>query len=97
MNVHVTLWFNYSGCFFTIFSVVTSSIYYSVEILLSHDTELDALEADMGFETESDGVPSYLQPDKDSDLDSELNLPSAPSGHAANPAGRVNMQVIHFF
>ncbi|XP_047960998.1 vacuolar protein sorting-associated protein 60.1 [Salvia hispanica] len=54
--------------------------------------ELDALEADMGFETESDGVPSYLQPDKDSDLDSELNLPSAPSGHAANPAGRVNMQ-----
>ncbi|XP_042054037.1 vacuolar protein sorting-associated protein 60.1-like [Salvia splendens] len=54
--------------------------------------ELDALEADMGFETESDGVPSYLQPDKDSDLDSELNLPSAPSGHAANPAGRANMQ-----
>ncbi|KAG6434209.1 hypothetical protein SASPL_105832 [Salvia splendens] len=54
--------------------------------------ELDALEADMGFETESDGVPSYLQPDKDSDLDSELNLPSAPSGYAPNPAGRSNMQ-----
>ncbi|KAL1546102.1 vacuolar protein sorting-associated protein 60.1-like [Salvia divinorum] len=54
--------------------------------------ELDALEADMGFETESDGVPSYLQPDKDSDLDSELNLPSAPSGHAPFPAGRATMQ-----
>ncbi|KAK6156233.1 hypothetical protein DH2020_010481 [Rehmannia glutinosa] len=50
--------------------------------------ELDALEADMGFETEGDGVPSYLQPDKESDLDAELNLPSAPSG----PAGRANVQ-----
>jgi len=49
--------------------------------------ELDALEADMGMETEGDGVPSYLQPE--TDLDAELNLPSAPSGHAA-PAGRVN-------
>lgn len=47
--------------------------------------ELDALEADMGFETESDGVPSYLQPDKESDLDSELNLPSAPTGGAPRP------------
>ena len=45
--------------------------------------ELDALEADMGLETESDGVPSYLQPDRESDLDSELNLPSAPTGQAA--------------
>ncbi|KAF9675026.1 hypothetical protein SADUNF_Sadunf10G0188800 [Salix dunnii] len=53
--------------------------------------ELDALEADMGMETESDGVPSYLQPDKESDLDSELNLPSAPTGHGA-PAGRYNAQ-----
>ncbi|KAF4401216.1 vacuolar protein sorting-associated protein 60.2 [Cannabis sativa] len=44
--------------------------------------ELDALEADMGMETESDGVPSYLQPDKESDLDAELNLPSAPMGYA---------------
>lgn len=52
--------------------------------------ELDALEADMGLETESDGVPSYLQPDKESDLDAELNLPSAPSGHSAVPAGQVN-------
>lgn len=42
----------------------------------------------MGFETEGDGVPSYLQPDKESDLDSELNLPSAPIG------GRANAQVM---
>ncbi|CAI0442348.1 unnamed protein product [Linum tenue] len=47
--------------------------------------ELDALEADMGFETEADGVPSYLQPDKEQDLDAELNLPTAPMGHAARP------------
>ncbi|XP_062091724.1 vacuolar protein sorting-associated protein 60.1-like [Humulus lupulus] len=51
--------------------------------------ELDALEADMGMETEADGVPSYLQPDKESDLDAELNLPSAPMGYAAT-AGRSN-------
>lgn len=56
-------------------------------------TELDALEADMGMETESDGVPSYLQPDKEPDLDSELNLPSAPIGQAAAAAGRNNAQV----
>ncbi|CAL8997775.1 unnamed protein product [Prunus brigantina] len=54
--------------------------------------ELDALEADMGLETEADGVPSYLQPDKESDLDAELHLPSAPIGHAASPAGRSNAQ-----
>ncbi|VAH12039.1 unnamed protein product [Triticum turgidum subsp. durum] len=48
--------------------------------------ELDALEADMDFESNS--VPSYLQPDKETDLDSELNLPAAPSGHAAIPANR---------
>ncbi|KAG6680452.1 hypothetical protein I3842_13G043700 [Carya illinoinensis] len=53
--------------------------------------ELDALEADMGMETEADGVPSYLQPDKEPDLDAELNLPSAPSGQAV-PAGRSNAQ-----
>ncbi|GMI83330.1 hypothetical protein like AT3G10640 [Hibiscus trionum] len=52
--------------------------------------ELDALEADMG--TEADGVPSYLQPDKEElDLDAELNLPTAPSGNAA-VAGRANAQ-----
>ncbi|KAF9598946.1 hypothetical protein IFM89_033144 [Coptis chinensis] len=47
--------------------------------------ELDALEADMGMETESEGVPSYLQPDKESDYEAELNLPAAPSGHAVAP------------
>ncbi|XP_060212542.1 vacuolar protein sorting-associated protein 60.1-like [Lycium barbarum] len=52
--------------------------------------ELDALEADMEFEGE--GVPSYLQPDKEPDLDSELNLPSAPMGHAPMPGGRNNTQ-----
>ncbi|XP_068663374.1 vacuolar protein sorting-associated protein 60.1-like [Aristolochia californica] len=53
--------------------------------------ELDALEADMGAETESDGVPSYLQADKESDLDAELNLPSAPTGQGAAPPGRQNV------
>ena len=43
------------------------------------NAELDALEADMDFESES--VPSYLQPDQES----ELNLPAAPTGHAAAP------------
>jgi len=52
--------------------------------------ELDALEADM--ESESEGVPSYLQPDRESDLDSELNLPSAPTGQTAVPHGRSNVQ-----
>lgn len=57
------------------------------------NAELDALEADMGMETEADGVPSYLQPDKEPDLDAELNLPSAPTGNAAAAAGRANAQV----
>ncbi|XP_022746667.1 vacuolar protein sorting-associated protein 60.2 [Durio zibethinus] len=53
--------------------------------------ELDALEADMG--SEADGVPSYLQPDKEEpDLDAEFNLPSAPTGNTAAPAGRSNAQ-----
>ncbi|KAL2492311.1 Uncharacterized protein Adt_27939 [Abeliophyllum distichum] len=56
--------------------------------------ELDAMEADMGMETEGDGVPSYLQPDKESDLDAELNLPSAPTGHS--PGGRTNGQLTSF-
>jgi charged multivesicular body protein 5 len=47
--------------------------------------ELDALEADMGLEAEPDGMPSYLQDDKDSELESDINLPAAPSGHAAQP------------
>lgn len=49
----------------------------------------------MGFETEG-GVPSYLQPDKESDLEGELNFPSAPTGHAPVPPGRVNMQVMPY-
>jgi len=57
------------------------------------DAELDALEADMGTETESDAVPSYLQPDKEPDLDAELNLPAAPTGNAAPPS-RQNAQVL---
>ncbi|PWA95892.1 SNF7 family protein [Artemisia annua] len=55
--------------------------------------ELDALEADMGEETESEGVPSYLQPDNEPE---ELNLPTAPSGHAV-PAGRANNQAVDEF
>ncbi|KAK6138017.1 hypothetical protein DH2020_028244 [Rehmannia glutinosa] len=47
--------------------------------------ELDELEADMGFETE---VPAYLQPD----MEAELNLPSAPTGHAPIPSARANVQ-----
>jgi hypothetical protein len=62
-------------------------------VLFILNAELDALEADMGMETESDGVPSYLQPDKESDLDAELNLPSAPTGQGA-PASRYNAQVL---
>ncbi|KAI3799598.1 hypothetical protein L1987_34897 [Smallanthus sonchifolius] len=58
--------------------------------------ELDALEADMGQETEGEGVPSYLQPDNEPDLSEELNLPSAPSGHAV-PSGRVNNQAVDEF
>ncbi|KAL8170491.1 hypothetical protein V2J09_022295 [Rumex salicifolius] len=53
--------------------------------------ELDGLEFDM--ESESQGVPSYLQPDKDSDLESEISLPSAPTRPAAVPAGRNSAQV----
>ncbi|GJV96809.1 vacuolar protein sorting-associated protein 60.2 [Tanacetum coccineum] len=52
--------------------------------------ELDALEADMGFEMDGEGVPLYLQPDNEPDYE-EVNLPSAPSGHAV-PARRVNNQ-----
>ncbi|KAK9170309.1 hypothetical protein Syun_002449 [Stephania yunnanensis] len=55
--------------------------------------ELEGLEADMGMETESDSVPSYLQPDKEPDTDAELNLPSAPTGHAGAPPNRNNAQV----
>lgn len=44
------------------------------------NSELEGLEADMGNETEADGVPSYLQPDKEPDLVDELNLPPPPNG-----------------
>ncbi|GMI70090.1 hypothetical protein like AT3G10640 [Hibiscus trionum] len=48
--------------------------------------ELDALEADMG--SEADGIPSYLQPDKEEpDFDTELNLPAAPTGHTTAAQG----------
>ncbi|PIN26623.1 hypothetical protein CDL12_00603 [Handroanthus impetiginosus] len=48
--------------------------------------ELDELEADMGLETEGDGVPAYLQSDK------EPNLPPAPASHAPNPPYRENVK-----
>ncbi|KDP45147.1 hypothetical protein JCGZ_17479 [Jatropha curcas] len=54
------------------------------------DIDEEELMGDMGMETEADGVPSYLQPDKEPDLDAELNLPSAPTGNAAAPVGRNN-------
>ncbi|KAH9611424.1 hypothetical protein KSS87_009823 [Heliosperma pusillum] len=50
--------------------------------------ELDALELDM--ESESQGVPSYLQSEPDTLED--LNLPSAPIGTTAVPGGRANVQ-----
>ena len=60
-------------------------------ILSIYHAELDALEADMGMETESDGVPAYLQPDKEPNLEEELNLPPAPTGHAPVPPGRAQV------
>ncbi|XP_049387347.1 vacuolar protein sorting-associated protein 60.1-like [Solanum stenotomum] len=63
-------------------------ISYSVPDDIDEDEllgELDALEADM--DTEGEGVPSYLQPDKEPDLDAEFSLPSAPTGHGPMPAG----------
>lgn len=58
------------------------------------DSELDALEADMGNETEADGMPSYLQPDTETDYDNELNLPAAPVGA---PHGRVQVKFLDLF
>lgn len=68
-------------------------LYFVFKIFLVINIELDALEADMGAETESDAVPSYLQPDKESDLDSELNLPAAPMGNGSAVPNGVNHQV----
>ncbi|XP_057550795.1 vacuolar protein sorting-associated protein 60.2-like [Amaranthus tricolor] len=50
--------------------------------------ELDALELDM--ESESQGVPSYLQ--SEPDVEEELNLPPAPSGPTGVPTGKTNVQ-----
>ncbi|CAL5363084.1 unnamed protein product [Camellia sinensis] len=47
--------------------------------LAKSTTKLESLEADIGMETEGDGVLAYYQPD----LEAELNLPLAPTGHAA--------------
>lgn len=67
------------------------SVFYLLVLIIY--AELDALEADMGTATESDAVPSYLQPDKESDLDAELNLPAAPMGNASAVPNRVRPQV----
>ncbi|MBA0725583.1 hypothetical protein Golax_022158, partial [Gossypium laxum] len=51
--------------------------YVDEEELMS---ELDALEADMG--SEADGIPYYLQPDKEEpDVDTEFKLPASPTGN----------------
>ncbi|RRT58572.1 hypothetical protein B296_00042040 [Ensete ventricosum] len=70
-------------------------VIYHIELLYVglDNAELDALEADMGAETESDAIPSYLQPDKESNLDAELNLPAAPTGNSAAVPNRVRPQV----
>ena len=83
--------------FILFFNSGFTCVLFEMSILpfLFHIAELDALEADMGLETEADGVPSYLQPDKEPDLDAELNLPSAPMGQTA-PAGRSNAHVCSF-
>lgn len=78
-----------SGSF--LYSDKCNSLLFFFAVL--HHPELDALEADMGAETESDAMPSYLQPDKEHDLQPELDLPAAPSGHAAAaPPARQNAQ-----
>ncbi|XWS57114.1 hypothetical protein CRYUN_Cryun09bG0143700 [Craigia yunnanensis] len=69
----------------------SENLRHRYEMMDLMDVKLDALEADMG--SEADGVPSYLQPEKDEpDLDAELNLPSALTGNTAAPAGRSNAQ-----
>lgn len=45
----------------------------------------------MGNETEADGMPSYLQPDTETDYDNELNLPAAPTGRNGASQGRVQV------
>lgn len=50
--------------------------------------ELDALEADMGTETESSQMPSYLQPDKEPEFDTEF--PAVPSAHTTGQQAQAN-------
>ncbi|KAG9145364.1 hypothetical protein Leryth_008283 [Lithospermum erythrorhizon] len=52
--------------------------------------ELDALEADMSLEIEGEGVPSYLQPDKEPNLEVGHSFPSTPTRNRSTPVGRVN-------
>ncbi|CAD5185143.1 unnamed protein product [Musa acuminata subsp. malaccensis] len=56
------------------------------------NAELDALESDMGAKMESDAIPSYLQPDTETDLDAKLNLPAAPTSNAAAMPNRARQQ-----
>ncbi|CAL9770248.1 unnamed protein product [Musa acuminata subsp. burmannicoides] len=56
------------------------------------NAELDALESDMGAKMESDAIPSYLQPDTETDLDAKLNLPVAPTSNAAAMPNRARQQ-----
>ncbi|GMP82083.1 hypothetical protein CsSME_00036548 [Camellia sinensis var. sinensis] len=56
------------------------------------DAKLESLEADIGMETEGDGVLAYLQPD----LEAKLVLPLAPTGHAA-PAVQLVESTTRYF
>ncbi|CAL9058381.1 unnamed protein product [Musa banksii] len=56
------------------------------------NAELDALESDMVAKMESDAIPSYLQPDTETDLDAKLNLPAAPTSNAAAMPNRARQQ-----
>lgn len=47
----------------------------------------------MGAKMESDAIPSYLQPDTETDLDAKLNLPAAPTSNAAAMPNRARQQV----
>nr|XP_018674598.1 PREDICTED: uncharacterized protein LOC104000775 [Musa acuminata subsp. malaccensis]XP_018674599.1 PREDICTED: uncharacterized protein LOC104000775 [Musa acuminata subsp. malaccensis] len=46
----------------------------------------------MGAKMESDAIPSYLQPDTETDLDAKLNLPAAPTSNAAAMPNRARQQ-----
>lgn len=49
------------------------------------------------MEFESSAVPSYLQPDKESDFDAELNLPAAPTAPAAVPVSRQQVSLYYCY